>query len=81
MNRVSTENFIKELDSYQWDKSDTESKYSIEPHGEEGQYTLYYGRDCQHHGARLCNLYDFDMNKDKVIRDICDALNGYKVTK
>ncbi|MCK9576854.1 MAG: hypothetical protein M0R51_13195 [Clostridia bacterium] len=72
---------LNELDSYSWDNNDTESKYSIEPHGEEGQYALYYGRDCQHHGARLCNLYDFDMNKDKVIRDICDALNEYKSTK
>jgi hypothetical protein len=72
---------LNELDSYSWDNNDTESKYSIEPHGEEGQYALYYGRDYQHHGERLCNLYDFDVNKDKVIIDICDALNKYKGTK
>jgi hypothetical protein len=36
-----------------YSEDNEQRKYSIEPHGEEGKYTLYYGRDCQHHGERL----------------------------
>lgn len=50
-------------------------KYTIEPHGPAGQYALYFGRDKDHHGLRLCNLSDFDMNAPETIRLISDSLN------
>ena len=51
-------------------------KYSIEKHGPDGQYALYFGRDMNHHGARLCNLYDFDRNENATREAIVDALNN-----
>jgi len=50
-------------------------KYTIEPHGVTGQYALYKGRDTIHHGARLCNINDFDMNEKQTIKMIVNALN------
>jgi len=76
--RMSSENFTKKLNSYSWNKNDTEPKYSIEPHGKEGNYVLYYGRDMYHHGLNLCTLSDFDKNESDTIKKICDALNDYK---
>ena len=48
-------------------------KYSIEEHGD--GYALYLGRDQDHHGLRLCNLSDFDSNKENIIKTIVDSLN------
>lgn len=50
--------------------------FSIEPHGPGGQYALYHGRDMHHHGARLCNLYDFDSAGERTRKSIVDALNA-----
>ena len=42
--------------------------WTIEPHGPEGTYALYSGRDDQHHGLRLCNLSDFDADMERTCR-------------
>ena len=46
-------------------------KWSIEPHGKD--YALYSGRSKTLHGARLCNLSDFDSYKIKTISMIESA--------
>lgn len=51
------------------------SRYSIEPHGVAGSYALYVGRSMSAHGARLCNLSDFDANGEAVRGMIISALN------
>lgn len=50
-------------------------EWSIEPHGAEGTFALYQGRDLMHHGARLCNLSDFDCNGEKTRGFIVSTLN------
>lgn len=50
-------------------------EWSIEPHGAEGTFALYQGRDYGHHGARLCNLSDFDCNGEKTRGLIMSTLN------
>lgn len=57
-------------------QSNERQKFTIEPHGPDGQFALYIGRDNNHHGFRLCNLYDFDMNKKETIDSIVTALNN-----
>lgn len=59
-------------------ESNDRQKFSIEPHGQDGQYALYVGRDVSHHGLRLCNLYDFDKNRESTISMIVKALNNNK---
>ena len=49
--------------------------YSIEEHGEEGEYALYFGRSDFSHGLNLCKLSDFDMNGPLTRKQIVDALN------
>lgn len=49
--------------------------FTIEPHGKPGNFALYSGRDNHHHGLRLCNINDLDMNGDKTLKMIEDALN------
>lgn len=47
-------------------------RYSIEPHGPEGQFALYFGRGFSKHGFRLCNITESDEN----IRNLIElALN------
>jgi len=53
-----------------------DDKYSIEPHGPEGNYAIYLGRCPHKHGARLGNLSDLDMNGDKFIELITHSLNN-----
>lgn len=47
-------------------------KLVIESHGNE--HAIYSGRDRDHHGYRLCNVNDFDMNKERTLRTIDAAL-------
>lgn len=51
-------------------------QYTIEPHGSEGEFALYYGRSAVAHGLRLCQLSDFDRNGERVRYDIKTALNN-----
>jgi hypothetical protein len=55
--------------------------YTIETHGEKGNYALYAGRDNEHHGARLCNLNDFDMYEAETIAYIVKALNAISLAQ
>jgi hypothetical protein len=57
-------------------QSNDRQKFTIEPHGAEGQVALYIGRSNNDRGARLCNLYDFDINKKSTIDSIETALNN-----
>lgn len=50
-------------------------KYSIEPHGQPGEYALYFGRDQHHHGANLCKLSEFDAKGEESRKMIVAALN------
>lgn len=50
-------------------------KYSIEPHGQPGEYALYFGRDMHHHGANLCKLSEFDAKGEESRKMIVAALN------
>lgn len=47
---------------------------SIEPHGD--GYAIYSGRDNEHHGFRLCNVNDFDMNKENTLNLLRIALSA-----
>lgn len=47
-----------------------ESRWSFEPHGPDGQFALYEGRTRHTHGKRLCNLSDFDGNREDTLRAI-----------
>lgn len=46
-------------------------KYTIEQHGPQGQFALYFGRNSARHGNRLCNINDSTMD----LKIIEDALN------
>jgi hypothetical protein len=50
-------------------------KYSIEPHGQPGEYALYFGRDMYRHGANLCKLSEFDAKGEETRKMIVAALN------
>lgn len=49
--------------------------YSIEPHGQPGEFALYLGRTMTSHGLRLCQLSDFDRNGETLRADILRGLN------
>jgi hypothetical protein len=49
----------------------TAGTYSAEPHG--SGYGLYAGRDRRHHGLRLLNIEDWDINLAANMRLICAA--------
>lgn len=55
-----------------------EPVYSIEPHGKEGNFVLYFGRNSMRHGLNLCTLNDFDKNGEQTRKLIVDALNQFK---
>lgn len=64
---------LKIMKNNLWPEKPLYNKYCIEPHG--NQNALYFGRDSQSHGLRLCNVSDFDKDKDKTIKKIETALN------
>lgn len=50
-------------------------RYSIEEHGHDNGYALYFGR-CDHkHGYNLCHLSDFDYKGKETREKIVEALN------
>ena len=53
--------------------ADDSKDWTIEPHGPEGQFALYEGRNGHLHGLRLCNLSDFDGNREKTLRAILEG--------
>lgn len=50
--------------------------YSIEPHGEDGKYALYFGRGALSHGLNLCALSDFDFRGEATREMLVEALNA-----
>lgn len=53
----------------------SDKTYSIEEHGDKN-YALYSGRDMNHHGYRLCNINDFDMNMEHTLNLLRIALSA-----
>lgn len=60
-------------------KEQPKQKYSIEL-VDDGLYKLYVGRDNEHHGAWICSLVEFDMNKEATINAILNSLNNAEAT-
>jgi hypothetical protein len=52
--------------------------FSIEAHGDKN-FAIYSGRDISHHGYRLCNVNDFDMNGDRTIEIIDASLHAFEL--
>lgn len=57
---------------------DAEHKFSVEKHGQGDEFALYLGRSGMAHGLRLCQLYDFDKNGEKLREFLVQALNRCK---
>jgi hypothetical protein len=56
-----------------WPEKPLYDKFNIESHGD--AQALYFGRHNQSHGIRLCNISDFDLEKESTIKNIESCLN------